>query len=558
MRVMPTGAPDARTRSIWLTQLVLAASVVTICVLVLALQPTLFARWTVTIGMTLLIALTIVTLVTPWSRLPPMAVLSIPFLDAIAIGLVASNTELRFSYLWVFPVMWVAMHFRATVMAAMLAVIGVMLAIDTVMYFDSDSALRLFVVVLSLTFLGITAHLAMRQTRALRHLMVRQAGRLNATIERRADQERRTSEILNGVDSGVARISASGAVLTVNDAYIRLYGLDPVDPSLPARSVEYSGLRAMPVPARDRLFARAARGETFTDERAWIFTPDGDWRALSAGAKRLRGSGSEEASMLLVVHDVTATALAERDRERLAAVTSHELMHPLSVLIGNAELALDSDELTPKTRERVETMLRASDRLHEMAKLITSPRATDTRQDAFHEIDLHDIVIESVESFAPTALVHDVSIATDAPAHLPIVADGFRLRQVVDNLVSNAIKYTPAGGGVRVITTADEQTVTLTVADSGIGVSKEELPKLLNPYFRTQAAKQKASGTGLGLGITNEIIAAHHGSLTIESEPGVGTTVTVKLPTAAPAEVPARSTSAPRRCAASASRRPRS
>jgi len=530
----PAPEPDARTRSIWLTQSVLAASVITISVLVLALQPDLFGRWSFSVGMTAIIALTLATLVTPWSQLPKTAVLVIPFLDAIAIGLAASDTELRFSYLWVFPVMWVSMHYRPAVMAALLAAIGAVLLVDAAADFDSASALRAFTVLLSLTFIGITAHLAMRQTRALRRLMRRQAGRITATAGRRAEEERRTSEILNGVDSGVARISETGAVLAVNDAYVRLYGLDPLDPSLPARSVEYSGLRAMPVPALDRPFARAARGEPFTDERVWIFTPDGQWRALSASAKRLRGSDGEEASILLVVHDVTAAAQAERDRERLAAVTSHELMHPLSVLIGNAELALDSDELTPKTRDRLETMLRASDRLLEMAKLITSPRGADAGRGSFEEVDLGDIVADSVASFEPTARVHDISIETITTGELPISADGFRLRQVVDNLVSNAIKYTPGGGDVRVIAALDEGMVSLTVADSGIGVHEDELPKLLSPYFRTKAAREKASGTGLGLGITSEIVAAHNGTLTIESEAGVGTTVTVMLPSEAP------------------------
>lgn len=527
------GVPDARTRSIWLTQCVLAASVITICVLVLVLQPTLFGQWTFSAGMSAIIALTLATLVTPWAELPKTAVLIIPFADAIAIGLAAGDTDLRFSYLWVFPVMWVSMHYRATLMAALLAVIGVILLIDSAAAVGSASALRFFIVLLSLTFIGITAHLAMRQTRALRRLMRRQAGRISATAVRRAEDERRTSEILNGVDSGVARISETGAVLAVNDAYVRLYGLDPLDPSLPARSVEYSGLQTMPVPALDRPFARAARGETFTDERVWIFTPDGEWRALSASAKRLSGPDGEEASTLLVVHDVTAAAHAELDRERLAAITSHELMHPLSVLIGNAELALDSDEPSPRIRERLETMLRASDRLLEMAKLITSPRAADAARGSFSEVDLRDIVVDSVASFAPTARVHDVTIETITTGELPISADGFRLRQVVDNLVSNAIKYTPEGGDVRIIAARENDSVSLTVADSGIGVSADELPKLLHPYFRTGAAKEKASGTGLGLGITNEIVTAHRGTLTIESEAGVGTTVTVILPSAA-------------------------
>ncbi|MEV4687233.1 sensor histidine kinase [Microbacterium sp. LWH3-1.2] len=527
------GAPDGRTRSIWLTQLVLAASVLITAILVMALQPAIFGRWNFLAGTFAVVVLSIATLALPWSRLPTLAVLVIPFADAVAIGLMSSGMELRLGYLWGFPVMWVAMHFRATALGAMLATIGVILLVDSAISTGSIAALRAFVVLLSLTFIGITAHLALRRTRSLRRLLKRQADRLTATYTRRADQQRRTSEILNGVDTGIARISDDGSVLAVNDAYSRLYGLDPLDPTLPARSVEYTGRRGMPVPFSERPFARAARGETFTDASVWLFTAAGEWRALSVTAKRLAAGGGEGSSILLLVHDVTALTYAQRERERFTAMASHELKHPLTVMIGNAELALELDDLTPRTRERFESIVAASDRMLTMVQTLgtTSKRGFSFRDDV-DDIDLRQILLESVASFRPTAVSGDISIDVQADEALPITADGFRLRQVVDNVVSNAIKYTPRDGRVRIAGAVEHHQVVLSVADTGIGIAAEDLPNILTPYFRTEEAKKTSGGTGLGLGISNDIVLAHGGTLSIDSDAGAGTTVTIRLPLA--------------------------
>ena len=530
------GAPDARTRSIWLTQLVLAASVVIISVLVVALEPSLFGAWSFVAGVLAIIVLTVTTLALPWEDLPKESVLAIVFLDTVAIGVMASHTELRFGYLWVFPVMWVAMYFPATVLGGVLATIGVILLVDSTADPSSTSALRIFIVLLSLGFIGITAHLAMRQMRALRRVLQRQGRRLAETLERRSEQERRTHEILDGVDAGVARVSLSGSILMVNDAYARLYGLDPLDASLPAKSVEYTGLRGMPVPLSERPLARAARGEIFTDARVWVFTGSAEWRVLSVSSKRLSGSAREDASMLLLAHDVTAITHAQRERERLSAIASHELKHPLTVMIGNADLALEDDDLSPRIRKRFETILRASERVLEMtSSMLKTSRTAFEGRESYDDIDVRQIVVDSVDSFRPTASAHDVAIELDVHEPLPAVADGFRMRQVVDNLVSNAIKYTPRDGDVRITGALEGDSISLAVTDTGIGIADEDLPNIMTPYFRTATAKDTATGTGLGLGITREIVAAHGGTLTIESELGAGTTVTVRLPRFAPA-----------------------
>lgn len=527
---------SGRTRSIWLTQLSLAGAVVVIALMVMVLAPALFGQPHFLVGTALVLALTTFTIGAPWARMPKNAVIAIPFLDAIAIGLLSYSTDLRLGFLWAFPVMWAGMHFRVPVLAAMLGVIGVLIGFDLFYGSASNTALRAFVVLSTLAFIGITAHLAMRQVRASRRLMARQSRRLQTTVERRSEQERRTNEILNVVDIGVARVATSGPTLSINSTYGRLYGIDPRDPEQPARSVEYSSHRGMPVPPSDRTLARAARGDTFHDRRVWIFTTDGQWRTLSVTAKRLRSSLHEEETILLLVHDVTAVTHAQRERERLAAIASHELRHPLTVMIGTAELALEDETMSPKAVERFQKLLDASERMLEMTQQMLGPRSA-VRSEAppvdpspREKTDLQPILIDSVASYEQVGRAKDVRVSLSTTGRLRAVVDGFRIRQVFDNLVSNAVKYTVTGGEVDITAGIEGDDVVVSIADTGIGIAPEDIPRVLTPYFRTAEAKKTATGTGLGLGITREIVEAHGGSLTIDSALGEGTVITVRLP----------------------------
>src|SRR3546814_569377 len=113
-----------------------------------------------------------------------------------------------------------------------------------------DTAVRLMVVLLALTFIGLTTYLAARQSRAFEHLLRRQASRLQGTLSRVSGQERRVSQMLNGLDTGIARLSRGGEVLALNDTYVSLYAIDRDDPKRPGGAVEYSALRGDPLPER--------------------------------------------------------------------------------------------------------------------------------------------------------------------------------------------------------------------------------------------------------------------------------------------------------------------
>lgn len=525
-------SPSSRTRSVWLLQLVLGASVVITVLLVQALEPSLFSLWSFSSGVGVVIALTAVAIVVPWHRLPRSAVAAVPFGDIVGIGLLSFGTDLRFGFFWVFPIIWIATHFALAYLVSALGAVGTLIVVDaTVNASGPVTALRLIVVLLSLTFIAITSFLSARQTRAFKQLLRRQASRLQGTLQRVSGQERRVSQMLNGLDTGIARLSADGEVLALNDTYVDLYGVERDEPQRPGGAVEYANLRGEPLPESERPFARAARGEQFDDERVWLFDTHGDWHALSVSTRRLISSDEAE-STLLIVHDITALIESERARERLAATVSHELRNPLTAIIGHADLALDDPGLPPKVRDQLEVIAGAGERMQTLiSEILANSRGVFKDQSAPATADASRIIASSLASFRPAAGARRVNVIDELPPSAEVVGDAFRLRQAFDNILSNAIKYTPAGGTIRISGETSPDDVILRFADTGIGIHPDDLARVFDPYFRAQSVRDSPTpGTGLGMGIIRTIVEEQGGSLFLDSELGVGTTVTVVLP----------------------------
>jgi signal transduction histidine kinase len=167
-----------------------------------------------------------------------------------------------------------------------------------------------------------------------------------------------------------------------------------------------------------------------------------------------------------------------------------------------------------------------------VSDLLLVAEAKDRKLDLdVHDVDLQRLVTECVEAAKPAADAKRIELTVDhgAPAHLK--GDPLRLAQLMDNLVSNAIKFTPRGGRVIVKTVERDGSTVLEVTDSGHGISDVDQLQLFNPFFRTQSATAQAiPGTGLGLTITKAIVDAHKGSIDVRSVVGRGTTFNVLLP----------------------------
>jgi PAS domain S-box-containing protein len=232
----------------------------------------------------------------------------------------------------------------------------------------------------------------------------------------------------------------------------------------------------------------------------------------------------------------------DRMKDELVALVSHELRNPLSTIAAYTEMLLDDPDLTGDHRHLATVIDKHSKHMHglvddllDMARLESGQIGVDSRL-----IPLARIVRDSTDDRRPAADDKRMTVTVDIPRHLLVYADPARLRQVLDNLVSNAIKYTPAGGTITVTgrrgESATRPTAVLTVSDDGIGIPAEQYPHLFDRFFRaSNAVSLGIKGTGLGLAITKAIIDAHAGTIRAEpAGPGGGTTFTLTLPSTPP------------------------
>jgi signal transduction histidine kinase len=231
----------------------------------------------------------------------------------------------------------------------------------------------------------------------------------------------------------------------------------------------------------------------------------------------------------------------DRLKDEFLSLVSHELRTPLTSIRGYLDLVLDGEagEINPEQRRFLEAVERNSGRLLRLVGDLLFVAQADAGRLSLERasVDLSELAAHCVEEAAPAATEKSVSLVLLAESVPSLVGDRGRLAQVLDNLVSNALKFTPEGGTVQVRTSAHEEHVVLEVEDTGIGIPQDDQPRLFDRFFRSAVAEDQAiPGTGLGLAIVKAIVEAHSGRISISSREGVGTTFRVELPLAERAE----------------------
>jgi len=239
-----------------------------------------------------------------------------------------------------------------------------------------------------------------------------------------------------------------------------------------------------------------------------------------------------------------ARALAEQNerlreldalKDELISLVSHELRTPLTSIRGYLQLLREGDAgpITREQEEFLDVAVRNTARLERVVSDLLFVAQVDAGRLRLDRApaDLARLAAEAVQAAAPAAEAREVALTLRAPEPVLAVVDDGRIGQLLDNLVSNAVKFTPPAGAVEVAVHADGDRVVLEVADTGVGISAEDRARLFERFFRTSAATADAvPGTGLGLTISRAIVEAHGGAIAVESDVGRGTTVRVTLP----------------------------
>lgn len=252
-----------------------------------------------------------------------------------------------------------------------------------------------------------------------------------------------------------------------------------------------------------------------------------------------------EANGNLVVANVRSQSLAEQmnqlyeearsaiqAKDDFFSAVSHELRAPLTSITGWAQLLADSpdaalmSEAARSISSSAAVQAQLIDDLLDVSRIITNKFAiTEVR------VDLREVIEDSVSGMRPIAVANDISLRKQVDEPVFVDADVARLRQVLSNLLNNAVKFTPAGGSIEIRLSRDESFGIIAVSDTGEGISAEFLPHVFER--RAQATERRFAGLGLGLSIVKHIIELHGGSVEVASEgEGKGATFTIRLPLA--------------------------
>ena len=238
---------------------------------------------------------------------------------------------------------------------------------------------------------------------------------------------------------------------------------------------------------------------------------------------------------------VTQLSVLERLRAEFVGVASHELKTPINVMLGYLELLQEGiyGELSPKQREILQTLTKQANSLTRLVKRlldISRFEASGGKLDV-RRVDLQKLLTTLESSFSVLAAQREIAFSVNHGENLPamVLWDEDRINEVLGNLISNAFKFTPRRGNVAIAVVRSADRVTITVQDSGAGISADQLPHIFDKFYQADNQAQAATkGTGLGLAIAKEIVEAHGGVITVESEVGRGTTFVVTLPVEPP------------------------
>lgn len=246
--------------------------------------------------------------------------------------------------------------------------------------------------------------------------------------------------------------------------------------------------------------------------------------------------GAQESWALFVLHDITKQRRLENVRKDFVANVSHELRTPLSVIKGYAETLIDNHEAMP-TADRdkfLKTILRHAERLNSLLEDLLMLSRLESINPALNRepLRLSGLINTVLEDYRgrPVAAAHQL-VCESASTPAEVSVDPLRITQALENLLDNALKYTPAGSRIVLAVTTKEGEIEIRVRDNGPGIPAEDLPHIFERFYRVDKGRSREKGgTGLGLSIVKHIVQLHGGRVWAESAPGQGTTIGFSLP----------------------------
>jgi len=343
------------------------------------------------------------------------------------------------------------------------------------------------------------------------------AARLDRTIRTLTEERNLSSAILGSMVEGVLVVDGAERVAFANPGFADILGLGV--PPKAGRALVEVVRQAELIEAVHKVLA----GEPRVESEIVTGTLRQHFFAATVAAVR----ATENSGAVIVLHDVTDLRKLERVRRDFVANVSHEFRTPLTAIQGFAETLLAGAMDDPENRTRfLRIILEHSRRLARLTEdlLMLSKMDAERLELEVRRLAVAPFVESCVESVQPRARDRNLRVCLDLPAKVPDIAgDRRRLAEVLDNLLQNAVQYTPAKGEIRISAAAVGNEVVITVSDTGIGIPQADQSRIFERFYRVDVARSReVGGTGLGLSIAKHLVEAHEGRIWVESEVGSG------------------------------------
>jgi two-component system phosphate regulon sensor histidine kinase PhoR len=351
------------------------------------------------------------------------------------------------------------------------------------------------------------------------------AMRLDRTIRTLTEERNLSSAILGSMVEGVLVVNAAERVVFANHSFAEILGMG-VPPQAGSGLVECVRQTEL-IEAVHKVLAGEPRVESE------IVTGTLRQHFFAATVAAVRTTGTDGA--VLVLHDITALRKLERVRRDFVANVSHEFRTPLTAIQGFAETLLAGAMEDPQNRGRfLGIILEHSRRLARLTEdlLMLSKMDADRLELETRRIPVGPFVESCIETSTPRAKEKDLQLSVNLADRIPDIAgDRRRLTEVLQNLLDNAIQYTPAGGQIMVSAGPRNGEVIFTVSDTGIGIPQADQPRIFERFYRVDVARSReVGGTGLGLSIAKHLVEGHGGRIWVESEVGQGSQFHFSVP----------------------------
>lgn len=500
-------------------------------------------------GLVGMVLLTVVVGVGTWdARWAGRALVALPLVDLVLIGFMrAAAPTSGFGFVLLLPLAWMALNLSRRSAAGGTALV-VVLAWGPLVLSSLDmrllpaleevgtptaaasASLTVVAAVIAL-FISTTADRFAAQGR----LLDTQAKRSQSSYRQARRDEQVLNAVMDAVPFGVVSVDADHGFRGSNRAaraMLRHVGL-PLGTTIDQLPF-YHLDGTTPVASDDLPQVRALAGAVVDAETYWIGHPGERRMAAEVSGRLVLDDSGGIDRLVLVFRDVEESIEAEAARDQAIASISHEFRTPLSAILGFIELAADTPDLPREAAQHLDVAERNTTRLLTLVGDLLATRGRtieSTLPLTLGPVDLTAVLDDAVTALRPLMNDRLLTLAVDAAPSAPVLGDGFRLRQVLDNLLHNAIKYNVDGGSIAVDLAVDADVVRVSIADTGAGLSAREREEVFEPYRRGADARAGAvTGSGLGLAICRGIVEQHSGTVRLEAGEMGGTTAVLELP----------------------------